>query len=54
VLAAATGAPPPRRLVWLGRFLAREQAVSLMTHVREASSAKAKRNSAGSRAPELA
>ena len=43
-LAAAIGAKPPRRVpAWLGRLLAGEQAVSMMTEVRGASNAKAKR-----------
>jgi nucleoside-diphosphate-sugar epimerase len=42
--AAAIGAPPPRRVpVWLGRLLAGEQAVVMMTSGRGASNAKAKR-----------
>ena len=41
--AAATGAKPPRRLPrWLGRLLAGEAAMALMTDVRGASNAKAK------------
>jgi nucleoside-diphosphate-sugar epimerase len=43
-LAAAVGAPPPRRVpAWLGRLLGGEHAVVLMTEVRGASNAKAKR-----------
>jgi 2-alkyl-3-oxoalkanoate reductase len=43
-LAAAAGAPPPRRVpAWLARLLAGEHAVVLMTEVRGASNAKAKR-----------
>ena len=43
-LAAAIGVKPPRRVpAWLGRLLAGEQAVSMMTEVRGASNAKAKR-----------
>jgi nucleoside-diphosphate-sugar epimerase len=43
-LASAVGAPPPRRLPgWLVRVLAGEQALSMMTSVRGASNAKAKR-----------
>ncbi len=43
-LAAALGAPPPRRLpAWLGRLAAGEAAISLMTQVRGSSNAKAKR-----------
>lgn len=43
-LAAAFGAPPPRRLPgWLVRLLAGEQMYSMMTCIRGASNAKAKR-----------
>jgi nucleoside-diphosphate-sugar epimerase len=43
-LAEAVGAPPPRRVpVWLGRLAAGEAGVSLMTRVRGASNARAKR-----------
>jgi nucleoside-diphosphate-sugar epimerase len=43
-LAAAVGAPPPRQVpAWLARLLAGEHAVVLMTDVRGASNAKAKR-----------
>ena len=43
-LAAAIGAPPPRRVPrWLGRLAAGESGVALMTDVRGASNAKAKR-----------
>jgi 2-alkyl-3-oxoalkanoate reductase len=43
-LAAGLGAKPPRRLpTWLGRIVGGELAVSLMTQVRGASNAKAKR-----------
>jgi nucleoside-diphosphate-sugar epimerase len=43
-LAAAFGAPPPRRLpAWLVRLVAGEQAASMMTRTRGASNAKAKR-----------
>jgi 2-alkyl-3-oxoalkanoate reductase len=43
-LAAAVGAKPPRRVPrWLGRLLAGEAAAMLMTEVRGASNAKAKR-----------
>jgi nucleoside-diphosphate-sugar epimerase len=43
-LAAAVGAKPPRRVpAWLGRLLAGETAISMMTQVRGASNAKAKR-----------
>jgi len=43
-LAAAIGAKPPRRLpLWLGRLVGGELAVSMMTQVRGASNAKAKR-----------
>ncbi|HYJ73583.1 MAG TPA: NAD-dependent epimerase/dehydratase family protein, partial [Actinomycetota bacterium] len=43
-LAAAAGARPPRRVpAWLARLLAGEHAVVLMTEVRGASNAKAKR-----------
>jgi 2-alkyl-3-oxoalkanoate reductase len=43
-LADAIGAKPPRRLpVWVGRLVGGELAVSLMTEVRGASNAKAKR-----------
>jgi nucleoside-diphosphate-sugar epimerase len=44
VLAAATGAKPPLRVpAWLGRLVAGEAAVSVMTEVRGSSNAKAKR-----------
>jgi nucleoside-diphosphate-sugar epimerase len=43
-LAAAAGAPPPRRVpVWVARLLAGEHGVALMTQVRGASNAKARR-----------
>ena len=43
-LAAAVGAPPPRRLpAWLGRLLGGEHVVVLMNEVRGASNAKARR-----------
>lgn len=43
-LAQVIGAPPPRRLpVWLARLAAGEVAVSMMTQIRGASNAKAKR-----------
>jgi nucleoside-diphosphate-sugar epimerase len=43
-LAAAIGAKPPRRLpAWLGRLVIGEHGVSMMTQVRGASNAKAKR-----------
>ena len=43
-LAAAVGAKPPRRVpVWLARILAGEAGVAIMTQVRGASNAKAKR-----------
>jgi nucleoside-diphosphate-sugar epimerase len=43
-LAAAVGAPPPRRVpAWLGRLLGGEHAVVLMTEVRGAANAKARR-----------
>jgi nucleoside-diphosphate-sugar epimerase len=43
-LAAAFGAPPPRRLPgWLIKLLAGEQMYSMMTRIRGASNAKAKR-----------
>ena len=43
-LAAAAGAPPPRRLpAWVARLLAGEHVVVLMTEVRGASNAKARR-----------
>jgi nucleoside-diphosphate-sugar epimerase len=43
-LASAIGAPPPRRVPqWLARMLAGETAVAMMTEVRGASNAKAKR-----------
>jgi 2-alkyl-3-oxoalkanoate reductase len=43
-LAAAVGAPPPRRVpAWLARPLAGEHGVVLMTEVRGASNAKARR-----------
>jgi nucleoside-diphosphate-sugar epimerase len=42
-LAAALGAPPPRRLpAWIGRFLAGEHAVMLMNETRGASNRKAR------------
>jgi nucleoside-diphosphate-sugar epimerase len=45
VLAAATGAPPPRRVpAWLARLLGGEHGVVLMTRARGASNAKAKRD----------
>jgi 2-alkyl-3-oxoalkanoate reductase len=45
VLAAATGAPPPRRVpAWLARLLGGEHGVVLMTQARGASNAKAKRD----------
>jgi len=45
VLAAATGAPPPRRVpAWLARQLGGEHGVVLMTQARGASNAKAKRD----------
>ncbi len=44
VLAAAVGAKPPRRVpAWLGRLVAGEAAVSMMTQIRGASNARAKR-----------
>ncbi|HEX4760335.1 MAG TPA: NAD(P)-dependent oxidoreductase [Thermoleophilaceae bacterium] len=44
VLAEAVGAPPPRHVpVWLGRLLAGNLAVSMMTEMRGSSNAKAKR-----------
>jgi len=44
VLAAAAGAKPPRRLpVWLGRLAVGPQGVAMMTSIRGASNAKAKR-----------
>jgi 2-alkyl-3-oxoalkanoate reductase len=44
VLAASVGAKPPRRVpVWLARLLVGEAGVSMMTQVRGASNAKAKR-----------
>jgi 2-alkyl-3-oxoalkanoate reductase len=44
-LAAATGAPPPRRVpAWLARLLGGEHGVVLMTQARGASNAKAKRD----------
>ena len=44
VLAAAAGAKPPRRVPrWLGRLAAGEAVVTLMTEIRGASNAKAKR-----------
>ena len=44
VLAAAVGAKPPLRLpAWLGRLVAGEAAVSMMTQIRGASNARAKR-----------
>jgi nucleoside-diphosphate-sugar epimerase len=43
-LAAAVGAKPPRRIpTWLARILAGDAAVSMMTRIRGASNAKAKR-----------
>jgi 2-alkyl-3-oxoalkanoate reductase len=43
-LAAAVGAPPPRRVpAWMGRLVAGEHAVVLMTGARGASNAKARR-----------
>ncbi len=43
-VAAALGAKPPRRVpLWLGRLLAGEAAAAMMTEVRGASNAKAKR-----------
>jgi 2-alkyl-3-oxoalkanoate reductase len=43
-LARALGAPPPRRVpVWLGRLATGEVGVSVMTQIRGASNAKAKR-----------
>jgi nucleoside-diphosphate-sugar epimerase len=43
-LAQVIGAPPPRRVpVWLGRLAAGEVGVSMMTRIRGASNAKAKR-----------
>jgi nucleoside-diphosphate-sugar epimerase len=43
-LAEVLGAKPPRHVpVWLGRLLAGEQAVSMMTQTRGAANAKAKR-----------
>ncbi len=43
-LAEAVGAHPPRRLpAWLGRIVAGEAALALMTEIRGASNAKAKR-----------
>jgi 2-alkyl-3-oxoalkanoate reductase len=43
-LAQVIGAPPPRRMpVWLGRLAAGEVGVSMMTRIRGASNAKAKR-----------
>jgi nucleoside-diphosphate-sugar epimerase len=43
-LANALGAKPPRHVpAWLGRLLAGEQVVSMMTRTRGASNAKAKR-----------
>jgi 2-alkyl-3-oxoalkanoate reductase len=43
-LAQVIGAPPPRRVpVWLGRLAAGEVGVSMMTSIRGASNAKAKR-----------
>ncbi len=43
-LAAAVGAKPPRRIpLWLGRLLAGEVPVSMMTKIRGISNAKAKR-----------
>ena len=43
-LAAAVGAKPPLRVpTWIGRLLAGEAAVSVMTQVRGSSNAKAKR-----------
>lgn len=50
-LAAAIGAKPPLRVPrWLGRLVAGEAAVVLMTEARGASNAKASESSAGSRA----
>jgi nucleoside-diphosphate-sugar epimerase len=44
VFADAIGAPPPRRVpVWLGRLFAGELGVTMMTELRGASNAKAKR-----------
>jgi nucleoside-diphosphate-sugar epimerase len=44
VLASALGAKPPRRIPrWLGRLAAGEMATVMMTDVRGASNAKAKR-----------
>jgi nucleoside-diphosphate-sugar epimerase len=44
VLADALGAKPPRRIPrWLGRLVAGEMAMLMMTEVRGASNAKAKR-----------
>ena len=44
VLAAAVGAPPPRRVpVWLARLLTGSAGVAMMTEVRGSSNAKAKR-----------
>jgi nucleoside-diphosphate-sugar epimerase len=44
VLAAAVGAKPPLRVpAWLGRLVAGEAAVSMMTQIRGASNARAKR-----------
>ena len=44
VVAAAVGAKPPMRVpAWLGRIAAGEVGVSMMTRVRGASNAKAKR-----------
>jgi nucleoside-diphosphate-sugar epimerase len=42
-LAAAIGAPPPRRIpAWLGRLVIGRHGVAMMTTVRGASNAKAK------------
>ncbi len=55
VLADTLGAKPPRRIPrWLGRLVAGEMATLMMTEVRGASNAKAKRGSAGSSGSELA
>jgi len=44
VLAEAVGAPPPRRVpIWIGRIAAGSLAVTMMTEIRGASNAKAKR-----------
>ena len=43
-IAASLGAPPPRRVpIWLGRLLAGEVGVSVMTRIRGSSNAKARR-----------